>query len=569
MTDVLMDIAAEGVAASVKKNLKRKTPDQVAKALDGSFRYGEMIERKRVVPVTFRLHAAKYLSMDKMLKNMFFPLRTLQNPFGLTSYSGCNRLDAADMLGITKDAAGNLRTKGNYRGLALFTIRDTNTAATPTADNCLNGDPKQLGAVNSPNVFEGKVDSIYRSFHNGPPLVGASTGTVVYDGTSVLPHDAQTLVNTDSLDQTQSRSLSMGINLSQIEKAALNAMCYADPVVSSGRLAIPATPVAQLDNTELVPGQTGIQNYSNSPFTDETPQNTKYNYQVANGVCRIVDGSLVMDIMNTENTPCVVEVVIHSKKKNNLSKSTIYNHFREDYERVYAAKGVTSGFTAADANTTGGWQTFYDPEVPLLKLPKSSNVYNFVSEVHRSHHILAPGQSKLVTIKLGSLWYKIANKNDLLTGGSYPNKTIVSFEDSVGTLFVAVGHSGFNAPQGIQAVMNGPAGSGNIYSQAFMSPESAYPIAPLTNVRGAGWWAGMTHAPSSLIISGNYKEQFYPMTFDRSEPVTSSGFVGRGAVFESFSDATKRSVVPVTHILPEKVVTSDSTFKSNSFKEEL
>jgi hypothetical protein len=489
-------------------------------------------------------------------------MKTLKNYFGLSSYTDCNKLDAEELLGIPKDVMGQLRTKGHYRGVAFFTVRNTDIEANPTAQNCLNGDPKLIGYIRDgdPATASAAVDSIYRPFHNGPVLQGLAP---IYDGTSVSNGASQVLTDEDSANQTQVRSLSMGVNLVHVEKAALNGMCYADPVVANGRLAVPASPVPNADNTELIPGQISIQGYDNSPFTSEVPGSVTYNYQVANGVVRIVDGSLVMDIMNTENTPCIVEVVIHSKKKNNLNKQSIHNLFQEDYERVYAAKGITSGTTSSDGNLAGGWQTFYDPEVPLMKLPKSANVYKYVTEVHRSHHILAPGQSKCVTIKLGSLWYKISNKNDFLMVGNDPNKGFISHKDSVGSLFVSLGHSGFNSPQGIQAVMNGPTGEGStVYTEAFMSPMTSFsdPIVP-----GAGWWAGMAHAPSSILVSGKYEEQFYPMTFDRAN-TTTRGHVDRGAVFQR---GQNRAHVPITHILPEKVVTSDSTFKSNSFREEL
>lgn len=575
MADVFMDIVqAAGSAPAVgRKNLKRKTPEQVGKALDAHYRDGEMIERKRLPPVSFRLHPAKYLNMDKMLKNLFFPLRVLRNHFGLTSYSGCNTLDAEDLLNINKDIAGVLRTKGNYRGVAFFSVRNTDVEANPTANDCLNGDPKQIGGVRDSGVTKvQQVDSIYRPYHNGPQLVGGLLGSSTYDGSSVSLNGQQVLTSADSKDSAQVRDLSMGINLTQIEAAALNGMCYADPVVASGRLAVPAAPVLNSDNTELVPGQTGIQNYENSVYIDSDPGSAAYNYQVADGVVRIVDGSLVMDIMNTENTPCVVEVVIHSKKKNNLTKQQIFDQFQLDYNRLNAAKGVTAGFSASDANTSGGWQTFYDPEVPLMKLPKSCRVYDYVSEVHRSHHILAPGQSKLVTIKLGSLWYKLSNKNDIVnadpTEQGKPNLGFVSHTDNVGTLFVSVGHSGFNCPQGIQAVLNGPSGDGStVYSQAYMSPMTTYSSVGGT-VRGSGWWAGMAHAPSSILLSGKYEESFYPMTFDRSVPTATRGFIGRGAMFQA-DGTTDRAHIPVTHILPAKVVTADSTFKSNSFRPEL
>lgn len=578
----LMDIAVAGATGlaselgkAAGKNLKRKTPDQVEKILDANYRSGEMVERKRLPPAYFRLHAAKYLQMDKVLKSLFFPLRTLRNFFGLSSYSDCNRTDAEDLLQIAKNVSGVMRTKGNYRGVAFFTVRNTDLQVNPTSSDCLNADPKAIGGIRaSDNSYIADIDSIYRPYHNGPCFSGvASAGQVVFDGSQVNGAKQQVLTSDDSKDQTQVRDLSMGINLSHIEKAALNGMCYADPVVANGRLANPSSPVLQQENTELLPGQNALSFYQNSPWINTDAGSETYNYQVANGVVRIVDGSLEMDIMNTENTPCVVEVVIHSKKKNNLSKQKIWDQFHMDYERLNAAYGTTSGFTAADANLSGGWQTFYDPEVPLMKLPKSATVYQYVTEVHRSHHILAPGQSKLVSIKLGSLWYKLSNKNDLHIvnptgiGEGDVYKGFLSYVDNVGTLFVSLGHSGFNCPQGIQAVLNGPEGS-KVYNQAFMSPQTDFATVANT-VRGTGWWAGMVHAPSSILVSGKYEEQFYPLSFDRSQPVSTRQLIHRGAVFQDVDDATKRAFIPLTHILPEKVVTSDSTFKTNSFRAEL
>jgi hypothetical protein len=575
-----MGHAAGGFVVGGAQSLlgKRKSPElknasasQCQKLIANSFRGGEMIERKRLPPASYRLHAAKWLVMDKMLKQLLFPLQSLKNNFGFTSYSGINKLAVEDALDIDNSMIGKQRTGGCYRGVAFFDIRTTNAADTPVSNNTLNADPKIVGGVSGNNVNQNfDVDSVYRTFHNGPKLDNVNTGgTVVqpYDGNVVTQTEMQAFesvpASTISADAgTTARSLGMGINLSQVESASVNAMCYADPVFTAGRLITAGQPgaagaaalVSNLNNTELITGQGGINPGGNSLYQSAGI----YNGQVRNGIVRIADGKVTMDIMNTENTPCVVEIVIHSKKKNNLTKQDCFNRLFNDAQVYYASKGVTAGTTANDANSSGGWQTLYDPDVPLLKLPASSPCYTLMSEVHRSNHILAPGQSKLVTIALGSHWYKLINKNDATA-----NLTAVdgfdSFVFNSGSLFCSVGHSGFMAAQGIQTMTDGTANT-NLYTKpgAFSDP-----------VRGSGWWVGATHTQSSILVSGGYEEKFYPLTFDRSQVDHTTHHIHRPAFLQNGNNTGIRPAVPTVQIIPEKVVTASSTFRDTTFSRDL
>jgi len=565
--------AAQGVLGKRKSpELKNASSAQCHKLIANSFRGGEMIERKRLPPANYRLHAAKWLVMDKMLKHLLFPLQCLKNNFGFTSYSGLNKLDVEEALDIPSSMIGKQRTGGCYRGVAFFDLRTTNPAHTPISNNTLNGDPKKVGAISGDQVNKNfDIDSIYRTFHNGPTLQNknqAGTSVTPYDGNIITQDAMQEFVASPATAATATsgitaRSLGMGINLSQIEAASVNSMCYADPIFSTGRLITAGIPgsagaaasVANLNNTELTPGQTGVNPSANSLYQ----ASGLYNNQIRNAIVRVADGKVTMDIMNTENTPCVVEIVIHSKKKNNLTKQECFNRLFNDAQTHYSSKGVTAGTTSSDSNTSGGWQTLYDPDVPLLKLPANSPCYQLMSEVHRSNHILAPGQSKLVTISLGSHWYKLINKNDA-RGVQGPIDGFDSYIDNAGSLFCSVGHSGFMSPQGIQTMTDGSSNT-NLYTLpgGFGAP-----------VYGSGWWVGATHTQSSILVSGGYEEKFYPLTIDRSDVDHTTHHLHRPAYLEnSLSGAAVRPAVPTVQIIPEKVVTASSTFRDTTYREEL
>jgi hypothetical protein len=557
---------------AVTGDLKSASTKQCEKILANSFRQGEMVERKRLPSVNYRLHSAKWLSMDKMLKHLLFPLQSLKCNFGFTSYSGVNKQDVTDLLAIDKSPIGKQRTQGHYRGVAFFDIRNTSYDDTITSNNTLNSKSLQVGGVNGNLVSKNfNVDSSYRIYQNGPSLVHKDASDAVvqpFDGNFVDQHAMQTfqkgpLTTSHATQGDKARSISMGINLSQIEAASVNSMCYADPIFTQGRLitagavgsAGAAASVQNQNNTELVPGQTGVNPSGNKlnvlPGT--------YNSQVRNGIVRIADGKVVMDIVNTENTCCVVEIVIHAKKKNNMTKQEIFNRIFGDAQTYYNSKGSGAPDpTETDYNSSGGWQTFYDPDVPLLKLPSNSPCYSLVSEVHRSNHILAPGQSKLVTIHLGSHWYKLINKNDV-TSLQNTQSGFTSLTDNAGSLYCSVGHSGFLNPQGIQAFTDGTDNT-NLFTKpgGFGNP-----------VNGSGWWVGATHTPSSIMVSGGYDEKFYPLTIDRSTVDHTAHHIHHPAYIESGTTPFERGAVPTVQIIPEKVVVSDSTFRDTTHREEL
>ena len=180
----------------------------------------------------------------------------------------------------------------------------------------------------------------------------------------------------------------MGSNLADMEENAVAGMCYADPVVSQFRVrSVTASDnglVTEAANTGVIEGEDNPDT-ANPSTTYVGPDATNYFSYMSDAVMRIVDGSLQMDIMNTEQTPCVVEIVIHSKKKNDLTKAQIYKELFNDVNRHLRAKGVSDA-PDATANQTGGWQAFYDPNYPLLKVPSKARVLSYITEVHRSNH---------------------------------------------------------------------------------------------------------------------------------------------------------------------------------------
>lgn len=540
-------------------NLSQSSMASTTSALVSIHSNHEMVDRKREAPATYRLHPAKFLKMDKMLKSMFFPLMTTQVKFGISTFSGKDLENAASFFSSANaSAADYLRTRGLYRGLAMFDVRTTNVAANRQADNALNA--KEVLVANvyggnnailtppGPAPINGQVMSHFRRFHSGPEQNEDCDGGEIVNEVPVLSAD-------DVATQNYIRSIPLGSNLTDMEQNAVAGMCYADPALSQFRLrSVTATSSdkEQAANTGIVAGESRP-DISNSDTTYVGPDPANYYSFMSDAVMRIVDGSLVLDIMNTEQTPCVVEIVIHSKKKNDLTKSQIYSQLFDDVNRYVRAKGVTDA-PDDSANKSGGWQAFYDPNYPLLKVPSKARCLQYISEVHRSNHVLAPGQSKKVTIHLGNLWYKLGSKSDQIDGALPTDTTTQSFpkaEFNVGGLFVNIGHSGFEYPQSVTSI-------GNTVSRVSTTPSAApEENHPYGFVPGAGFWVGKSNAPSSLSIDGSYTDKFYPMTFDRSPNNIINSGQPRPARFTGFG-GTVRAAVPLATIIPQRVATSDS-----------
>lgn len=510
----------------------------------------EMIDRKRLPPCSYRLHPAKYLQMDKMLKSMFFPTMTTKLNFGISSFSGVNLVNAHDKTdGLPPSLEDRLRTRGLFRGLAMFDVRNTHGEIDRGSADGLNTSSVRVAetAVAAGNAVN--VGSMYRRFHSQPVQSEAAGATSAADG-DIVVNQVPDLVNNDSPTSGTIRSLSLGSNLSDIEESATAGMCYSDPVISQYRLrgqAGAASASSAVANTEMITGEPGpVLTSANTTWTG--PDQNNYFTHMQDAVVRITDGYVHLDIMNTEQTPCVVEVVIHSKKKNDKTKAQIFNELFTDVNRHLKAKGVAS--TPGDnvgGNPSGGWQAFWDPNYPLLKVPSKSRCLQYITEVHRSNHVLAPGQAKTVKIALGNLWYKLGNKADVIND-DYNDELAQQFpkvQDNAGCLYFSIGHSGFEYPQ---TVTNFGPNVTNVETTPGDLNE------PLT---GAGFWVGKTNAPSSISIDGVYQDKFYPITIDRSPNNVLDHNAPRPAVLSSSKGLVPgAAAVPLATIIPQRVATS-------------
>lgn len=558
-------------------NQCKNSQKQQETALQAAVAHGEAMDRRRLAMRSYRLHPSKWLQMDKMLKSLFFPLNTMRLNFGISSFSGVNNYNYTDALGFAIEdgntgEVNTARTRGLHRGVALFTVRNTLDVANRTSSSYLNAVHAVVGGTRSTDtggtgtVKYPAINSIYRRYHNQPELQAGNTS----DAGLVFQGKCQTFTDEDVVDMTKIRNLDLGFTLAQMEEIAASSMVYSDPVFNyrpnknqiggststvgeyvRGNGNVLAGETAEARPTIKKDGSTLTNNMLTS--TEELDGQPAYLGAVGDAVMRIADGELVMDIMNTEQTPCVVEVVIHSKKKNNKTKQEIYNSLYQDIDRKLHRINPNLGDLPSDSPIGGGWQAFYDPSYPLLRIPAGSATANLISEVHRSQHVLYPGQSKEIKISLGSLWYKIMNKNDVTAINNLPNQLYQKLKDNVGSLYVAIGHSGFEFPQqpfgmpGTTASWTAPnvgVGSGDGEKQG-------------TPFSGTGFWVGKAHAPSSISISGKYAEKFYPLTFDRSAHTELvSTCAGRPAFITDSSLAGQTPAVPLAVIVNDRVATN-------------
>ena len=507
-----------------------------------------------------------------MLKSMFFPMNNMYLNFGISSFSGVNNYNYADALGYgigsgNEGAVNPARTRGLHRGVAMFTVRNTFDAADRVSATYLNNAHAEVGGTKVLNVDGSgggevcKIQSIYRRYHSQPELLAGSTA----DAGLVFQSKMQTFDDDPGVDTTKIRNLDLGFNLAHMEEIAASSMVYSDPVFNyrPNKNSIGATST----NGEYVRGNTNVlsgedddahptfKNGINNCLTSTQTIDGQPCYlgAVTDGVMRIADGELVMDIMNTEQTPCVVEIVIHSKKKNNKTKQEIFDSLYRDVDRKLLRGNPNLGNLPADSPLAGGWQALYDPTYPLLRVPSGSPTSDLISEVHRSQHVLYPGQSKEVKIALGSLWYKIKNKNDTSLDTVGQNQVIKKFKDNVGCLYVAVGHSGFEYPQTPFSID----GTGS----AFTLPNTGTPGGTWQGgpYPGTGFWVGKSHSSSSVSISGKYSEKFYPLTFDRSSHNELAHTVTRPSFLTgTLIPSGEEPAVPLATIVQNRVATNQS-----------
>lgn len=510
---------AAGAGAAVDYNVKRRKIDSqtlsdlshsdlksAINALTSATEYGE---NRRAKDYRVRLHPAKYLKTDPLFKDLFFPLLNYARSFGFCSTTGAGADTAAMVPGGLNPDNETTFTKANgvYRGLSLFTVRSN--VMDSDDDYKLNAKSVQVGWTELTGTDK-YLMSPYRRFNNGPPLrnQGATGATVTGDdSSSPWTPKAQTLTwgpfteSSASFNKTNLSISEVGNLISDIETGAVHSTNFASSIGSGSHNEGTSATATHYD-------QSGAGNWDG---TTDIITNGNYRPNFRNTTMRIADGKLVLDITNGKNSSCLIEVVIQSQKK--LESSwTPQKYFDEVYQAVQFQQNQTRDPMPSPVldnlyeSSPGGWQAFYDPEYPLLhvKSAHAKKVKDMVNEVHRSAHMLAPGQSKKITVDLGSLYYQLGNKTN---NSSNTRMQPPAPNFGVGSLIVAVGHSGvsqLSMPTPNTSVANGT--NFNVFPNGVtvVNGERVH------TVPGAGFWVGKQKAPSEIVVQGHYSEKYYP-----------------------------------------------------------
>jgi hypothetical protein len=446
-----------------------------------------------------------------MLKDMFFPLRTLASSFGFTSVTG--RPGTENIGGQIPALVGrdHAAAAGKWRGLAAFKCRFTDDSVETSTAFILSSDVQDTGGFKQTSTSAAiAVKSQFRSFFNAPiyadPETTDGNADAVLDDVQAIRYDKP--YNTSSaLNSGEMFVGRTALNLSTIERDAYNNMPYIPaPIAKAGTTDQPDNP-----GPNLTQGGTQYLWQSNQDSLrtpGSTGDNLRYADQFTQGIFRIVDGFVELDISNADASTCLVEIVVNSMKKTpeDTTTQTLFNAIHDAVKRKNTAAVSDNIFKLDPAGTTkaGGWQAFYDPEYPLLKVPASTgkNVRSIATEVHRSNHVLAPGQTKTVKIALGSLYYTPESKTEYTSNqtGTVPMKV-----DNTGSLVFAIGHSGFEC---FEAII--PDDSRAQGATGYKYPSTSASNGQLSNT---GFWAGKTRSPSTIIVRGQYEEKYYPMSF--------------------------------------------------------
>jgi len=498
-------------------DLSQASSSTQSKLLDSIQSSSESIDAKRIPASKYRLHKAKYIpSIGNFLGDLFMSTLTSRLNFGFTSNTGNSmsiyNFKHANNPDPLNSGVPGMAPRGNYRGISFMKLRFTDPNVTRDSPNALNASPQILQAQIDTNL----VYSCYREFNNCPQLTNGGSASVVQGPT---PYIFQA---SPATTQGTIRQLGLGANLTHFEDHAYQASNFVTSQMTnivggkSGAIVSGFATTGYVSNEQ---GNIGTNGYDGNAAAEwdgnvqdaigggilqavpGTPNTWQYPLAVKDAVMRIQDGYVEFDVTNTAKTPCVIELVLHSMKKcdSSVQSPEVYSEIWNAYD-YQVQQQVNTNDKATGANSIGGWQTFYDPDVPLLSLNSKSakKVNDYAREVHRSNHVLASGQSKVIKVALGGLYYKLGSKSETITGvytdpgsgDSGKPHFVPSKIDSPGTILVAMGHTGFESMESLI-----PSGS---------TAESATHI-------GTGLWAGKQRSPSSICVSGKYEEKYYPM----------------------------------------------------------
>lgn len=471
-------------------------------------------EARRAHNYVARLHPAKYIKCDPLMKELFFPILSSKWQFGYTSVSrAISGLTASDFQSapsnpfIPENDADWAKARGPYRGLVAFTIRSNRIDNPLDQNRKLHARPASVGQSNigmgtASSAANNNVFSAYRRFTNGPGSSDPGSGGLISQD------DCPVFTANPTDNSTQVKNLECGFR-ADLESKAVQSVNFQHAIGSATSSEGTTTVVANTGGTNA--------NWTGSGRVITTSGNDRRYFQnLRDTTMRIADGYLEMDITNGKSASCLVEVVIHSYKKNANytaeNNSTDESNTRDLYQAIWQAVNYQQRDVAINTSETivgvppGGWQALYDPKYPLLamksKHKKAAN--DIANEVHRSSHVLSPGQSKLIKIALGSLYYNLGSQSENAYNTSNNTTNYAgSFDCSampVGALQVTIGHSGFEQ-------LTAPANNG----VKFVNDPDSYSGSSLAhNLPGTGFWVGKQHAPSEIVARGTYAEKFYP-----------------------------------------------------------
>jgi hypothetical protein len=474
----------------------------VAKRMAADGEYGENRRAKAYIK---RLHMAKYLKCDRLLKELFFPTLTMAHRFGFCSVTGIEGRGAA-ALGDTgaMQPVQYSKAAGLYRGIAMFTLRSCTQSLTDESN--LNSNQIQTGQT-SITGSQLPITSGFRRFNSRPELHSSDTRNGAAVETTVPPTVTHNMLPDMVIKTTPHDANTLYVpavgNINELETKAIQSSNFQHAIGSS----------SSSEGTTSIgtrSGLTGVNWDGNSVVYNDRGA---YYANLKNTTIRISDGYLEMDISNGKTTSTYIEVVIHSFKKNanGVGTQQLMNAIHNAVQYQQSDRNVSTFYSDTSNSATqqpGGWQAFWDPTYPFLgvKSQHRKPVDAIANEVHRSVHMLGPGQSKLVKIHLGSLYYDLGSKCD---NGAYntsdpsplgfPNPTT-----GVGALNVSIGHSGvmhLSAP-------SDP--SGGVTANQFANYPDSYEGDAIHDHTGAGFWVGKAFCPSEIVVTGNYVEKFYP-----------------------------------------------------------
>lgn len=482
-------------------------------------------DARRAKPFMARLHAAKFIKCDPMLKELFFPILNNSVQFGFTSVSRVLKgLTASDFFNNVSDpydppsATEWAKSRGPWRGIACFTLRSNRIDDPVNVDRKLNSRSTSVGVsgfgIAGTATPSNPIQSSYRRFYNGPATSG-NGGSAAYPYQPNCPEFAATT----SVSTSNIKNLEVGFR-ADLESKAVQSSNFQHSIGSS---------TSSEGTTTVVPeaGATNA-NWTGEGRVITTSGNDRAYFQnLRETTMRFADGYLELDISNGKTASCLVEVVIHAYKKNEVYTAENAITDTSDTQKLYKAiwQGVEFQQRDVTINTAdivagvnpGGWQSLFDPKYPLLacKSAHRKPADDIAKEVHRSSHCLSPGMSKTIRIYLGSLYYQLGSQsthqfddtnNSINFAGSFGCSSL-----PVGALQVTIGHSGFDQ-------LTAPTAENKKFS---VEPD-AYNGDLLTEP-GMGFWVGKQCAPSEIVATGIYKEKFYPAYVISKERTPAAG----------------------------------------------